>query len=242
MQFVPIYRSLRCRMRLMCRLIGVPLLLASLYSLPALSAPLTLEQAWQQAEQANPTLRARQANLAAAQGELTDAHAPLWNNPQLNTEWRKRAIPQTANPARSNQEWTVGLAQTFEIAGQQGKRRNAAEQALAATQEVITETRRQLRAEVEQRFVQVLSLQLRIDMEGGRSNSFKTRRQRSVSASRRAKTAASMAISPRWKQSVRKIRCLCCANNWSGDGLSWPPCCSCRPTTSPKLAEISIPR
>ena len=149
----------------MCRLIGVPLLLASLYSLPALSAPLTLEQAWQQAEQANPTLRARQANLAAAQGELTDARAPLWNNPQLNTEWRKRAIPQTANPARSNQEWTVGLAQTFEIAGQQGKRRSAAEQALAATQEVITETRRQLRAEVEQRFVQVLSLQLRIDME-----------------------------------------------------------------------------
>ncbi|MHB9021279.1 MAG: TolC family protein [Halothiobacillus sp.] len=165
MQFVPIYRSLRCRMRLMCRLIGVPLLLASLYPLSALSAPLTLEQAWQQAEQANPALRTIQANLAAAQGEFTDARALLWNNPQLSTEWRKRTIPQTADPARSNREWAVGLAQTFEIAGQQRIRRSAAQQSLAATQEVIAETRRQLRAEVEQRFVRVLSLQLRIQME-----------------------------------------------------------------------------
>ncbi len=162
MQFSTFCRNLRSRMR---RHIGVPFLLASLYSLPALSAPLTLEQAWEQAEQANPALRATQANLAAAQGELTDASAPLWNNPQLATEWRKRAIPKTVDPARNDREWTVGLAQTFEIAGQQGKRRSAAEQSLAATQEVIAETRRQLRAEVEQRFVQVLSLQLRIQME-----------------------------------------------------------------------------
>ncbi|MDA8255028.1 MAG: TolC family protein, partial [Betaproteobacteria bacterium] len=165
MQFVTIFRTLRGRMRLMRRLIGVPFLFVSLYSLPALSAPLTLEQAWEQAEQANPSLRSTQANLAAAEGELTDARAPLWNNPQLATEWRKRTLPQTADPARINREWMVGLAQTFEIAGQQGKRRSAAEQSLAATQEVIAETRRQLRAEVEQRFVQVLSLQLRIQME-----------------------------------------------------------------------------
>lgn len=165
MQFITIFQILRGRMRLMRRLIGVPLLLASLYPLPALSAPLTLEQAWEQAEQANPALRATQANLAAAQGELTDARAPLWNNPQLATEWRKRTVPQTADPARIDRERTIGLAQTFEIAGQQGKRRSAAEQSLAATQEVIAETRRQLRAEVEQRFVRVLSLQLRIQME-----------------------------------------------------------------------------
>ncbi|MCL5060502.1 MAG: TolC family protein, partial [Candidatus Thermoplasmatota archaeon] len=165
MQFVTICRNLRSRLRLVHRLIGVPFLFASLYPLSALSAPLTLEQAWEQAELANPALRAARANLAAAEGELTDARAPLWNNPQLATEWRKRTVPQTADPARSNREWTVGLAQTFEIAGQQGKRRNAAEQSLAATQEAIAETRRQLRAEVEQRFVQVLSLQLRIQME-----------------------------------------------------------------------------
>ena len=165
MQFITIFQILRGRMRLMRRLIGVPLLLTSLYPLPALSAPLTLEQAWEQAEQANPALRATQANLAASEGELTDARAPLWNNPQLATEWRKRTVPQTADPARIDRERTIGLAQTFEIAGQQGARRGAAEQSLAAMQEVIAETRRQLRAEVEQRFVRVLGLQLRIQTE-----------------------------------------------------------------------------
>lgn len=165
MQFAAIFRTLRGRTRLMRRLMGVPFLFAFLYPLSALSAPLTLEQAWGQAEQANPALRATQANLAAAQGELTDARALLWNNPQITTEWSKGTLPQTAAPAQVNRGQMVGLAQTFEIAGQQGKRRNAAEQSLAAMQEVIVETRRQLRAEVEQRFVRVLSLQLRIQME-----------------------------------------------------------------------------
>lgn len=59
----------------------------------------------------------------------------------------------------------VGLTQTFEIAGQQGMRRSAAEQSLAATQELVMETRRQLHTEVEQQFVGVLNLQLRIQME-----------------------------------------------------------------------------
>ncbi len=165
MLFVTICCTLSGRMRLMRRLIGVPFLCLSLYPFSVLSAPLTLEQAWDQAEQANPTLRTAQANFTAVQGELTDARAPLWSNPQLSTEWRKRTISQMAGPARSNRELTVGLAQTFEIAGQQGKRRSAAEQSLAATQAAIAETRRQLRAEVEQSFVQVLSLQLRIQME-----------------------------------------------------------------------------
>ena len=149
----------------MRRLTGVPFLFALLYALPALPAPLTLEQAWAQAEQANPTLRSTQANLATVEGELTDARALLWNNPQLSTELRRRTIPQTPASDQINREWMVGLAQTFEIAGQQGARRSAAEQSLAATQEIISETQQQLRAEVEQRFVRVLSLQLRIQME-----------------------------------------------------------------------------
>lgn len=149
----------------MRHLIGVSFLFAFLYPLPALSAPITLEQAWEQAEQANPALRATQANLATAQGELSDASALLWNNPQLNAEWSKGVLPQINSTDQINFGRMVGLAQTFEIAGQQGIRRNAAEQSLAATQEVITETRGQLRAEVEQRFVRVLSLQSRIQME-----------------------------------------------------------------------------
>ena len=166
MQFNTIFRTLCCRRRLAWRLkIGLSFLLAGFYPLSAITAPLTLQQAWEQAEQANPDLRAARANLAAAQGELTDARALLWNNPQLSTELRKRSLPQTTVPAQSNYEWTLGLAQTFEIAGQQGLRRNAAEQALAATQAVISETQRQVRAEVEQQFVRVLGLQQRIQME-----------------------------------------------------------------------------
>ncbi len=126
---------------------------------------LTLEGAWQRAEEANPALRAAQAAVPAAEGELRDARAPLWNNPQISMERRRKEVPQVSNPTEINREWSVGLAQTFEVAGQQGDRRTAAEQALAATRQAIAETRRQVRAEVESRFVRVLSLQSRIQTE-----------------------------------------------------------------------------
>ncbi|MGA9165382.1 MAG: TolC family protein [Thiobacillus sp.] len=134
---------------------------------PAFAGPpaLTLEDAWRQAELANPTLRAAQAAVPAAEGELRDARAPLWNNPQVSMEGLRRQIPQVSAPTQVNQEWGLGIAQTFEVAGQQGDRRAAAEQSLAATRQVITETRRQVRAEVESSFVRVLSLQSRIQTE-----------------------------------------------------------------------------
>jgi cobalt-zinc-cadmium efflux system outer membrane protein len=163
-QFVTIFRNPCIGMRLMRRLIGVPFLFVSLYSLPALSVPLTLEQAWEQAEHANPTLRATQANLAAAQGDLADAGALLWNNPQISTERRSLNVSQTGQPI-NNKDGVSGLSQTFEIAGQQGIRQRAAEKNFAAIQESIAETKRQVHADVEQRFVRVLSLQLRIQTE-----------------------------------------------------------------------------
>ncbi len=134
---------------------------------PALadSAALTLEAAWQRAEEANPTLRTAQAAVPAAEGELRDARAPLWNNPQLSAERKRKEVPQVSGPTQTNRDWSVGLAQTFEVAGQQGDRRAAAEQSLAATRQAIAETRRQVRAEVESRFVRVLSLQARIRTE-----------------------------------------------------------------------------
>ncbi|MHB1216422.1 MAG: TolC family protein, partial [Thiobacillus sp.] len=128
-------------------------------------AALTLEGAWRRAEEANPALRAAQAAVPAAEGELRDARAPLWNNPQVSMERRRKEVPQVSNPTQTNREWGVGLAQTFEIAGQQGARRTSAEQSLAATRQAIAETRRQVRAEVESRFARVLSLQLRIQTE-----------------------------------------------------------------------------
>jgi cobalt-zinc-cadmium efflux system outer membrane protein len=133
---------------------------------PAVSAaPLTLDQAWQRAEAANPALQSAQANLSAAEGQLTDARGLLWNNPQLSADGVRRRVPQTGLDDRSRREGGAGISQTFEIAGQQGYRREAATKELAALRSSLEETRRQVRAAVEQRFVRVLALQLRIATE-----------------------------------------------------------------------------
>lgn len=126
---------------------------------------LTLDEAWRLAEAANPTLRTAQARLAAAEGEVTDARSLLWNNPQLALERVRREVPQPGLAADKQREWNAGLAQTFEIAGQPGYRREATSQELAALQAALQDTRRQVRADIEQRFVQVLALQLRIATE-----------------------------------------------------------------------------
>lgn len=131
----------------------------------AAESPLTLDRAWQLAEEANPALRAAQANFAAAEGQLTDARGLLWNNPQLAAERIRREVPQPGLGNDLRREWRAELSQTLEIAGQQGYRRGAAEQGLAALKESVEETRRQVRAEVEQKFVRVLALQSRTAME-----------------------------------------------------------------------------
>lgn len=133
----------------------------SLFIFPAMAAPLSLEQAWQIAEQANPALRSAQADIGAFEGAVTDTKATLWNNPQLSSEVLRRRIPSSQNA----NEWNVGIAQTFEIAGQQGFRRKAAQQELEAIRVGYEEARRQLRAEVEQSFIRVLGLQSRIAIE-----------------------------------------------------------------------------
>lgn len=143
----------------------VPLLLYGVVALPAAAAPLTLDQAWQKAEAANPTLQSARANLAAAEGQLADTRGMLWNNPQLSAEHVRRDVSQAGLDSQRRREWKAGISQTFEIAGQQGYRREAATQELAALQSALQETRRQVRAEVEQRFVRVLALQLRIATE-----------------------------------------------------------------------------
>lgn len=141
------------------------LLLALACPLAAIAAPLTLDEAWRLAENNHPELRAAQAGLAAVRGDASDAAAWLWNNPQFSVEKRRKTVPQAGNPGVINRDWSAGLAQTFEIAGQRAARLDEAERALSAAGLGVAETRRRIRAEVEQRFVQVLSLQQRIDTE-----------------------------------------------------------------------------
>lgn len=147
------------------RLIITAFFLYGTFALPTTAAPLTLEQAWQIAETTNPVLQSARANLAAAQGQLADTQGLFWNNPQLSAERARRGVPQDGLDNQHQREWSTSLSQTIEIGGQHGYRRAAAEQELAALQLALQETQRQVRAEVEQRFVRVLALQLRIATE-----------------------------------------------------------------------------
>lgn len=126
--------------------------------------PLTLGRAWDIAEQSNPDLRRAQAELVAAESEATEARPPLRYNPVATIEPARRRLNEAGSSDRKF-EGGVGIAQTFEIAGQQVARRAAAGDNLSAVQATIDETLRQLRAGVESRFVRVLSLQQRLETE-----------------------------------------------------------------------------
>ena len=130
-----------------------------------LAEPLTLESAWRLAEQNSPEIKRAIAARESAHGETQDARALLYNNPELNLEGRQRRLFQIEQTDAVRRDWAVGIAQTFEIAGQQSYRREAADVALAALEQEIDQTRRRVRAEVESRFVHVLALQSRIDTE-----------------------------------------------------------------------------
>lgn len=136
--------------------------LASLAMADAGAQALTLPEAWRLAEERNPALRSAAATMHGARGQLAESRAPLWNNPEASLEGSRTRIPQAEERYRG---WTLGLSQTFEIAGQQGLRRGAAEAELATVEAQVAEARAQLRAEVEERFVQVLALQLRAGVE-----------------------------------------------------------------------------
>lgn len=137
----------------------------ALSSIAVQANPLTLADAWSLADQANPDLRTATASLDAARGQLKDAQGLLWNNPQLSTDLTRRTLAQPGIAGQNFAEWSVGLSQTFELAGQHGYRRQAAELELDASNERVAELRRQLHAVVEQRFTRVLALQKRIEIE-----------------------------------------------------------------------------
>ncbi len=128
-------------------------------------ASLTLEEAWRLAEEANRDLRRARANVAGADGQLKDTQAPIWNNPVLSTEHTRRRVTPTVPSDDRFSEWNLGLSQTFEVAGQQGHRRQAAQLDLDASREDVEEVRREIRAAVEQRFTRVLELQRRLELE-----------------------------------------------------------------------------
>ena len=123
---------------------------------------LTLNEAMRLAEAAHPSVLAREAQLAAAEGTRSEAAALLFNNPELSTE----AIRRRADaPVGSWNEWSVGISQPFETGGQQARRREAAAAGLDALRAEIDDVRRQARVEAATRFLAVLSAQRRVQLE-----------------------------------------------------------------------------
>ena len=141
---------------------------ASITAATALAAelvPLTLLEALARATLANPALRAKQAQLAAAEGLNTDASALLFNNPQLSVDKTRRLVPQAGTGPERRNEWNGGLSQAFETGGQGGFRRETAATALEALRYEISDVQRQVRSDVSSRFYRVLALQQRVDLE-----------------------------------------------------------------------------
>ena len=127
--------------------------------------PLTLQEAWTLAEQNSVSLKSARAAVVAAEGHAEDTRGLLWNNPELNAEGVRRQLPPSDIGNTTNREWGAGITQALEIGGQHGHRREAARQELIAAQLLAQEAEREVRADVERRFVQVLALQARIGIE-----------------------------------------------------------------------------
>lgn len=125
---------------------------------------LTLDNALVLAEAANPALKAKQAELVTAEGRQADAAAWFNSNPEISLERTRREVPQPVGSDRYR-EWSTGISQTVEIAGQRGHRIDAADAANAALQAEIADMRRQVRAEVAERFYRVLALQQRVEID-----------------------------------------------------------------------------
>lgn len=126
------------------------------------TATLTLADAMRLAETANPAVRSREAQLAAVEGERREAASPFFNNPELSVEQARR---RSISPDGRTREWSAGIAQPLEIAGQQSRRREAAAASIDAVRAEIEEARRQARADAASRFHAVLAAQRRLQIE-----------------------------------------------------------------------------
>ncbi len=118
------------------------------------SGTLTLEQALELTLQHSPELRAARMHSKAA--ERSVAAAGLWSNPELEFEAEGLGWD---NDLFSEGEYTLGLAQEFQLGGKQRKERDAALKAVEVAGHVLSEKTVGLLDKVRQAFVEVLFLQ-----------------------------------------------------------------------------------
>lgn len=191
--------------------------------------PLTLHDAWLLAEQNSISLKAARAAAIAAEGHARDTRGLLWNNPEFNAEGLRRKLPPSDLGGATNREWGAGITQALEIAGQHGHRREAARQELIAAQLLAQEAEREVRAEVEKRFVQVLALQARIGIERDsltlieRTSSFAGKRVAAGEDSRLDGNVALIEAGRARNQLAALTDQLLQARVELGELLQWPP-------------------
>ena len=87
-------------------------------------------------------MRAKTAQLATAHGASADAHALLFNNPQLSADQTRRQVPQSRRGDERRREWGAGVSQSIETGGQRRFRWQATDTALTALRHEIADTQR----------------------------------------------------------------------------------------------------
>lgn len=126
------------------------------------AGPISLAEAMQLAESTSTPVRSLEAQLASVEGARREAASPFFNNPELSVERTRR---RAGTPDGRANEWTTGIAQSFEIGGQQSRRREAAAASLDALRAEIDDARRQARGDAAVRFYAVLAAQRRLQIE-----------------------------------------------------------------------------
>ena len=141
---------------------AVPILLFS--ATVCAQGVLTLRDALRMVEEKNPAVLSARAGLSAAEGQAREAQGILYNNPELALEHGRRT-GRTEDGESRTRESAIGLSQAFEIAGQQGHRREAARREVESARAEALEALARARGEVEQGFYEVLAVQSRAASE-----------------------------------------------------------------------------
>lgn len=126
------------------------------------AGPISLAEAMRLAESTSTPVRSLEAQLATVEGARREAASPFFNNPELSVERTRR---RAGTPDGRANEWSTGIAQAFEIGGQQSRRREAAAASLDALRAEIDDARRQARGDAAVRFYAVLAAQRRLQIE-----------------------------------------------------------------------------
>jgi cobalt-zinc-cadmium efflux system outer membrane protein len=124
---------------------------------------MNMDEAVQEALKNNPDLQEARQERIAAQGKLDQAALLLGSNPVIEGTSSKKKYTEDAG-GEEFKNYEVRVSQEFEIAGQRGLRKDAAEKGLEKTEQEIRNMERILVAEVKDAFAQALAARRKKDL------------------------------------------------------------------------------